>query len=402
MRKRLPLLLCLVPSLALSIGAAPSAAASGRLTFIKKFEGSRPEYVRVTVDRTGRAVYQGGSIEEPDEPEEFQLSASTTREIFRLAAELQHFRGIELEAARRVAHMGEKLFRYEEAGERTEVRYNYTENRAARELQQLLERIGRGRDLIGELDYRLQFDRLGVLDAIRQLQGELNAGKLVDPEQFIPVLQRVVDDRRLMRLARAIARDLLRRIGSGHSRLQFEHVDPRSGAYTRLVVDEQGTGVYERRNVGAGSEPRALDIPAAVAERLWELVRYADYFRGLESAGQSAGGSSGYRLTYETASGQQRLAFSHPPNAILAEIVHLFQKLIYQEDLRQRLQAALEGESLMAQVILRELERALRSDSLAEPKGFVPLLKQIANGGETHPRVREQAEALLGQIQSGE
>lgn len=395
----LPALLVL---LGLAAWAQADDTAAARLTFTKTFKGSQPEYTRVSVAEDGEASYQGGSIAEPTDPDSFRLSAATTARLFGLAAALNGFRGVELEYRRPVAHMGWKVLVYEKGGERAEVSYNYTQNAAALELEQWFGRIARGRFLVQQLAYRAQFDRLGVLETLREFEREFNTGQLVDAEQFAPILERLAGDTRLMRPVQTRARQLLGRIRGVPARLQFEHSDPGSGWYTRVVVFEQGSGLYERRRFDQPAREQPLEIPAGAATRLMGLVREANYFRGQPAGGgDGPDGSAGYRLTYDGGSEHQETSFRRPPDAILAEIVHLFQQTVQQEEFRQRLDAALETESVMLQVVLQELEGALQTNALINPGEFVPVLERIANGSGTHPLVREQVARLLARIRAG-
>jgi len=81
--------------------------------------------------------------------------------------------------------------------------------------------------------------------------------------------------------------------------------------------------------------------------------------------------------------------------------VSLCQRALRQEDFSHRLQAAWEEKSVTLQVVLQELEAAVETNAVVEPKEFLPVLEQIANGAESHPVVREQAERLLARIRAG-
>lgn len=391
----LPLAICLsAGSLWAQAGEEASLA---RLTFVKTFEGSQPEYTRVTVRESGEATYQGGRVGETGDPEPFQLSPEVTGRLFALAAELNYFGGLELESPLEVAYLGKKSFSYEKGGQQATVSYNYTRNPAAEELQQWFERIARGRFLIQQLEYRLQFDPLGVLEVLREFERDFNAGRLVDLPQFAPVLERIANDRRLLRLAQIRAQELLRRIRGTPGRLQFEYGDQNTGGYYKIVVEEQGAATYEGRRFEDSANPRPLTVPATLRARLAELVRQANYLRGLASGGEEQR-LSGYRLTYEAGAEHNEVAFSQPPTATLAEMVHIFQQLLQQEHFRRRLQAALQEDSVNLQVVLQELEVAIGRDIVADPKAFVPLLEEIATGSGHHPLAREQAQRLLARI----
>src|SRR3989338_5775541 len=395
MRRR-PLLLFVLFALALPGPAAEAPVA--RLTFAKLFKGRVPEYVRVSVAENGEATYQGGSELDPGELETFRVSPALTARLLALTAELGYFRGLSLESRHDVADLGRKTFVWESGGERAEVTYNFTENQAAEELQQLCEGLGRGRHWIREIESRLVFDRLGVLGVLLDFERDFNTGTLVDVEQFVPLLERVAADRRLMRLAQMRAQHLLDRIRGGGSRFQFEYGDQRSGWYTRVTV-EGGAASYEHRPFNQPLQEKPLPFPQAALVRLGELLREAGYLRG-QVSGYAENQLNGYRLQYEAGVEHNEVAFAQPPDGVLAEIVSLCQRALRQEDFRTRLHAAWEEKSVTLQVVLQELEGAVAANAVIEPKEFVPLLDQIAENAESHPVVREQAGRLLMRIRA--
>lgn len=399
MTRRFHIVLALT-ALALATGVAGRAAESSaaRLTFVKVFRGSTPEYIRITVNETGDATFQGGTADHPDTPESFQLSAGVVARLFGLAAELSYFRGGSLESGQRVAFMGEKSFVYEKESVRGEASFNHTRSPAAQELQLWFERIGRGRILAAQLEHRLLFDRLGLLETMREFEREYNGGRLVDPEQFVPVLEHLVADPRLMQLARTRAQSLLRRIRGGAATLQFEYGDSERGWYYKAVVVDQGGATQEIRRFSESVNPQRLDLPDGVARRLWELARLEKYFREREDYREVSERLSGYRLTYEAGAEHHELTFTAPPSAVLAEMVQMFQQALTQEQFRQRLRAALDSKSLQLQLILQELDVAVRDRKLIAPREFVPLLEGIAGEGNQHPVVRGLAEQLLAHI----
>lgn len=384
-----------------SVLVSPAAvldSPAGRLTYVKVFKGSVPEYTRVTVEEDGEATYQGGSAEHPDAPERFRLSPATTSRLLGLTAELSYFQGVQLESGQRVANMGQKTFLYEKGETRTEASYNHTRNATANELQQWFERIARGRYLAQQLEHGLVFDRLGLLESLRLFEREYNAGQLVDPEQFIGLLERIASDARLMELARTRAQGLLRRVRGGAATLEFEYGDQESGWYFKMVLVDQGTATREARRFSDPANPQRLDLPETASRRLWELARLANYFRDLPGELDVGDRLRGYRITYEAGSEHRELTFLSPPDALLAEMTHLFQQVIAQEHFRQRLQSAAQERSFQLQIVLQELDAAILADKLIAPRDFVPQLEGIAKGEGEHPIVRGLAERLLAHI----
>lgn len=382
----------------MALGAAESSSA--RLTYIKVFKGSLPEYTRVTVEEDGEATYQGGAADHPDAPESFRLSAAVATRLFGLAAELGYFKGVDLESGQRVANLGQKTFVYEKAGSRAEVSYNYTRSEAAQALQQWFERIARGRYLVRQLEHRLVFDRLGLLDTLREFEREFNAGQLVDADQFVSVLERIAGDPRSMQLVKTRAQGLLRRIRGGAAILQFEYGEQESGWYYKVVLVDQGGATYEARRFADAANPQRLELPETPGRRLWELAQQANYFRDQPRSQERTGRLSGYRFTYEAGPEHREIAFLVPPSATLAEMLHLFQQTLAQEHFRQRLHAAMQEKSYQLQVVLQELDVAVQGRKLLAPRDFLPVLEGIANGDGHHPVVRGLAERLLATIRS--
>ena len=379
--------------------AAGQEEDTGRLIFLKTFPGSHPEYTRVEVSENGSALFQGGKITDPEEPETFTLSPETTKEIFRLAAELGYFRNLTLEVSRKIASMGEKTFVYEKGARRGEVKYNYTRNKSAQQLQSLFENIAQGRTLMGELAFRARFDRLGVAESLREFDRALTSGRLVDLPEFVPVLARIEKDRRLMKLARNHAGRLIARLESTSARLQLEHGDTVANWYTSLVVREEGEGSLEQRRFQDKPQPRPLAIPERLKARLWELAAQLTLEEGSPAAALP-GMFTGYRLTYEKGATKKQTSFSSPPSAMLAEIVHIVNTVVEQERLLAKLLTTKQKGRFMLQVVLQEVDTALKRRAVADPAAFEPVMEEIAGDEKRHKIERDLARGMLDRIRS--
>lgn len=380
----------------------PAHAAGGRLIFTKVFEGSYPEYIYIAVEEDGRAVYRGGSADEPDPPENVQLSPEFTRQLFSLAGQLNYFQGLALEANKAVARMGQKTFAYESGGQRNQVTYNYTTNKTAEELRELFEQYARSRILLNQLQHELVFDRLGLVETLRSLERQFNAGQLAEVPQFVPMLEKIAADKGLMQLAQDRAASLLRRIRGAPATLQLEYGDQDANRYYKMVFVEGGAVTFEARRFDEPPQPHVVDVPQVAVERVWQAVQVAGHFRALEDYQELAGRLSGYRLIYEHGAEHQEVFFAGPPTAAVGEIVHVFQQTVNQGAYRAKLQKAVEENSIMLQVVLQELEKAIARDDLLAPEEFAPLLEGIADTTTQHEIVRAQAQRLLARIRQTE
>lgn len=176
-----------------------------RVSYSKTFPGSTPAYVEITVDRSGAGHYK----EAPDDeqPLEFRLTDAETGEIFALVEKLENFRR-PLESAVKVAFTGTKVFRLENGDEKTEVKFNYSEDPAARALADWFERISESSQHRINLERAARFDKLGVLKALLLLETSFDRKRLVALEQYLPMLDRISRNGTYMHTARVRAAGL--------------------------------------------------------------------------------------------------------------------------------------------------------------------------------------------------
>lgn len=193
---------------ALAYAADPPA----RILYSKSFPGSTPPFVAVTLDETGRAEYR--EAPDDDSPLVVELTESETREIFALAEKLDNFRR-PLEAKLKVAFTGTKTFRYERGSVRQEVKFNYSTDPDARALWDWFERITETAQLFLQLERAAKHDRLGVNQAVLQLEVAYDRKRLVAPRQFVKLLERIAAGEAYMHMARERAARLAETFRAG-------------------------------------------------------------------------------------------------------------------------------------------------------------------------------------------
>ena len=182
-----------------------AASPPPRIVYSKLFEGSVPPFAAITVEKDGRAVYKEGPAD--DNPLLFRLADGDTNEIFDLAEKLGRF-GRPLESGLKVAKMGVKTFRFEEGAQATEVKFNYSVDLDAQTLLDRFERIAESERLFIDLDRTVHFDKLGVNHALLEVQVCFERKRLAAPEQFLPLLDRIVKNESYMHMDRDRAASL--------------------------------------------------------------------------------------------------------------------------------------------------------------------------------------------------
>jgi hypothetical protein len=186
--------------------AAPLFAADGpRLFYSKSFPNSIPAYVEITLDKSGAVEYREAPGE--DNPVTFHLKDSEVEEVYSLADKLGHFNH-PVEAPVKVAFMGTKTFRWENGPEKSEVKFNYSQDPSAQALLDWFERMAESAQRNIQLERAVKYDKLGVVKALIDLQIAQDKKRLVGAEQYLPMLDRVMKNESFMHTAQERAGEI--------------------------------------------------------------------------------------------------------------------------------------------------------------------------------------------------
>ena len=207
-------LLVLLPLLPLPLLCSDAAT----LTYRRVFRSSSPEFIEIKVSENGAAAFDIRQLDEPPGPQPFEIGRPLRARMFELAAQLDYFRGLQLDVRRRIANLGEKTFRYEKGGQAHEVSFNYTLNATASQLMMIFEGLARQQEHLIKLQRRMKYDRLGVNEALLQFEYDLNRKVLPEPQRLLPTLEQIANDSRFVEIARQRARSLAERIRSAQER----------------------------------------------------------------------------------------------------------------------------------------------------------------------------------------
>ncbi|HXT24016.1 MAG TPA: hypothetical protein VN749_04200 [Candidatus Eisenbacteria bacterium] len=215
----LALMVFLGGSVALASAQARAAAAStpssqpAKVTFRRIFQGSSPEYIELSIwDDQKTATYEIRQMDDDPGPAPFEVGEALRTKIFGLTAQLHNFQGQDLDVHRKIANLGEKTFRWEQAGVVHETKFNYTLNQAAAQLLQIFEGLARQQEHYELITRRMRYDRLGIYDALLQFESDLNRGLLPEPQRLVPLLEQISNDPKFVDVARQRARMLIGKI----------------------------------------------------------------------------------------------------------------------------------------------------------------------------------------------
>jgi hypothetical protein len=192
------------------------------------FPGVIPAHFAVAVESTRRAAYrsddivpEGVSASSKGDPfeQKFTVSETTRARIFQLTKQANYFRGNFNYTKGRIANTGAKTLSYSDGpedwfgkptnGVRYETTYNYSENTAIQELTTIFQNISNTLELGRRLNHFRRFDRLGLDAELKRAEEMAESGQLLELQAILPALQQVVDDSRVLHIARESAQHLI-------------------------------------------------------------------------------------------------------------------------------------------------------------------------------------------------
>jgi len=192
-------------SLMILLACGAMAADGPRLFYSKSFPGSVPPYVEINVDPGGAVEYREAPGE--DNPVKFRLKDGEAAEVFGLAEKLGHFNQ-PLESPAKVAFMGTKTFRWENGGEKSEAKFNYSQDPSAQALADWFERMAESAQREIDLERAAKYDKLGVPRSLLLLRVAFDKKRLIGLEQYLPLLDRIIKNESYMHTAREQAGEL--------------------------------------------------------------------------------------------------------------------------------------------------------------------------------------------------
>jgi hypothetical protein len=186
---------------------------TAKVTFRRVFQGSSPEYIELCIwDDAKTATYEIRQMEDDPGSAPFEVGEPLRAKIFGLTAQLHNFQGLDLDVHRKIANLGEKTFRWEQAGVSHETKFNYTLNSAASQLLQIFEGLARQQEHYELITRRMKYDRLGIYDALLQFESDLNRGLLPEPQRLVPLLEQIANDPKFVDVARKRSQAIIARI----------------------------------------------------------------------------------------------------------------------------------------------------------------------------------------------
>jgi len=167
----------------------------------------------IELDQMGAGKFRFQKAESDLVTIDFQIRRSTLASIHNLFLQMDFLNEAKnFTSYRKVADLGTKTIRFENGLKSREVTFNYTEDRTLQEINDFFENLAQQERYLFDIELALKYDKLGIPRKLDDLEHEFYAKRIVAPERFKPILEKIRDDESLLNLARKEARKLLLKI----------------------------------------------------------------------------------------------------------------------------------------------------------------------------------------------
>ena len=116
------------------------------------------------------------------------------------------------ESGRKVADLGRKHLALETPAGKREADYNFSDRKEVMDLNSFFEALINQETFNFDMDNAIQFERLSVPKRLDQLENELKANRIADPDRLIVMLDKIEADQRVMNYARSQAGKIKKQI----------------------------------------------------------------------------------------------------------------------------------------------------------------------------------------------
>lgn len=147
--------------------------------------------------------------EKESAPKRFPFSQTTCREIFDLAKAANYFDGDFEFRKHKIAYTGDRILGYFTPGVSHKAAFTWSENPNIQKLSAVFEGTVATLEAGPKLEKALRFDKLGLNELLKGLEGQAQNGYLKELSLIEPVLKRIATDPKVMSIARQRAQHLL-------------------------------------------------------------------------------------------------------------------------------------------------------------------------------------------------
>jgi len=143
----------------------------------------------------------------------FTLSPSGRDKMHATLTATNHLAGAkDYETKKKVADLGRKRLTLEMSSGIREADFNYSDLKEVNALAAFFDGLLNQQTFIFDLENAVRYERLSVPERLDQLDNEIKGGRIGDPEGLVPLLEKIVQDDRVMNYAREHAQQMRNKV----------------------------------------------------------------------------------------------------------------------------------------------------------------------------------------------
>jgi len=175
-----------------------------------------------------------------------------------------------------------------------------------------------------------------------------------------------------------------------------------SPEFAEIRIPENGPATCDLRSLDEDPSPQAMDIAAALRERIFSLAADLHYFRDLSLDVKRRIANLGEKtFRYEKGGEASEVKFNYTLNAKAGQLLQIFESLAREQEDLGALERRMKYDRLGVNQILLQLEDDIHHQTVAQPERFLPLLEQIAGDSRYLEIARKRAQGMADAIRSG-
>jgi hypothetical protein len=170
--------------------------------------------------------------------------------------------------------------------------------------------------------------------------------------------------------------------------------------YTAITVDTNGKGTYDARKIADPPSPRAIQLSAAIAQRLFDLAKQLHYFQSIDLESHKRVANLGLKtFIYQSEEQTNRAEFNYTQNRSAQELTDMFERISTVEQHIEALEYAQRFDPLSLPHELLLIQIDLENQALVDPELMVPALEKIAQNPRFLHLAQSRAQDILRRIQ---
>src|ERR1051326_2542690 len=167
--------------------------------------------VQLDADAKGQIKFKRRQAENVDLP--IELSAAGKEKFLALVSATNYLEHPEtFESGKKIADLGLKRLSIEMPSGKREGSFNFSLRKDVTDLSNFFEGLINQETLMFDITNAMQFERLSIPKRLEQVENELRANRIADPELLIPILERIEKDQQILNYARNQAGKLKKEI----------------------------------------------------------------------------------------------------------------------------------------------------------------------------------------------